>query len=260
MSQAVPRLALPLRHWLSRPLVGRGESPSPSVWRRAEETSTCLRCVRALQRRRRIGARRQTEVYHRRTVGRRGLAPLRRSPLRGRGGRGGGLVGERSAQGQLPRRGPGRAEVLGDSGAAGSILEWALASNGGAYGPQPPSVATDLSKLAIVLQDLESRGRHTRLAFPLSAATGGAPAWLCCGPIEPRRGHPSLPQPASPNPSANSKCPREPPLYRPFLGPWRCGTRGHPGTAEHECLWRELPRSRIIAGGRQQLPSGLGEG
>ena len=49
-----------------------------------------------------------------------------------------------------------------------------------------------------------------RLAFPSNAATRGAPAWLCCGPIESQRGHPSLPQPASPSPSANSKCPSGP--------------------------------------------------
>jgi len=44
---------------------------------------------------------------------------------------------------------------------ARSLLERALASHEGAYGRQPPAVPTDLSKLAMVLQDLESRGRRS---------------------------------------------------------------------------------------------------
>jgi hypothetical protein len=108
---------------------------------------------------------------------------------------------------------------------ARSLLERALASHEGAYGRQPPAVPTDLSKLAMVLQDLESRGRHSGWRSPQTPQPGGsglAPLW-------PNRVPTGPPEPALASlgkPLGEFKMPACAPLDHPFPGP---GNRIGPG-------------------------------
>src|ERR1035437_2339333 len=155
----------------------------------------------------------KTEVHHRRTVGRRGLASLRRSQpswTRGSGRRSGrGEIGPRPIANGWARPGGTAGGLGGGAPAAGAGPgpprgRLRARAPGGRHGPSanwPPGSGR--------------AGAGTLASVPLKRRNQGG-LWPCPrGPIESQRGCPTLPDAASPGRPANSKCPLVPPHTTP---------------------------------------------